>query len=384
MLESIEIENYKSFSHLKVEGFGKVNLIVGQNNSGKTNLLEALLMNMGAVNFNSLLNFLSMRFGYTINTTQQYLDEYKWMFRFDNDADYENIKFKSKILNVERILELQYKDHTFDPQALYTSLKDSLSQDGSTFSAGATLSGSNFPIRVDDSPITPPTSMINQNLATLQIEYKKGLNEKIVQTLKIPRSGDVQFPEEKAVTDFGGVFIGSSGFTRKPDSGVEAHDRTLKEGLKDEYLSLLTSVCPEIHDIINMQNQLHCFVNKRKKPIPFRLMGEGIRKIQFLAGHLVQCFNGAILIDEIDVHLHYKLLHQMLQWLIHTGAEKNIQIFCTTHSLEAIDTFLDVCEEKDSLVLFRMPAVGSKTQEVVRFEFPQIKRIRDNLAMDLR
>ena len=42
MLTSFEITNFRTFSHLRIERLGRVNLIVGKNNVGKTTLLEAL------------------------------------------------------------------------------------------------------------------------------------------------------------------------------------------------------------------------------------------------------------------------------------------------------------------------------------------------------
>ena len=42
MLTSLEIKNFRAFSHLVIERLGRVNLIVGKNNVGKTTLLEAL------------------------------------------------------------------------------------------------------------------------------------------------------------------------------------------------------------------------------------------------------------------------------------------------------------------------------------------------------
>jgi len=42
MLNSLYIKNFRLFKALKIEHLGRVNLIVGRNNSGKTCLLEAL------------------------------------------------------------------------------------------------------------------------------------------------------------------------------------------------------------------------------------------------------------------------------------------------------------------------------------------------------
>ena len=42
LMDSFEVENFRSLRHLKLEKLARVNLLVGKNNSGKTSVLEAL------------------------------------------------------------------------------------------------------------------------------------------------------------------------------------------------------------------------------------------------------------------------------------------------------------------------------------------------------
>jgi AAA15 family ATPase/GTPase len=42
MLKSLVIKNYRGLEDFQVEKLGRVNLIVGKNNSGKSTVLEAL------------------------------------------------------------------------------------------------------------------------------------------------------------------------------------------------------------------------------------------------------------------------------------------------------------------------------------------------------
>jgi recombinational DNA repair ATPase RecF len=44
VLNSLELRKFRRFQHLQIERLGRVNLIVGKNNVGKSNLLEALQM----------------------------------------------------------------------------------------------------------------------------------------------------------------------------------------------------------------------------------------------------------------------------------------------------------------------------------------------------
>lgn len=43
MLQNIHIQNFRCFEDFKAEGFERINLIGGKNNSGKTCLLEGIL-----------------------------------------------------------------------------------------------------------------------------------------------------------------------------------------------------------------------------------------------------------------------------------------------------------------------------------------------------
>ena len=43
MIDAVTIEGFRGLRRLEVEGFGRVNLIIGKNDSGKTTLMEAVL-----------------------------------------------------------------------------------------------------------------------------------------------------------------------------------------------------------------------------------------------------------------------------------------------------------------------------------------------------
>jgi recombinational DNA repair ATPase RecF len=48
MIRSAEIRNFRGFRDLKLSGFRRINIVVGDNSSGKTALLEALFLASGA------------------------------------------------------------------------------------------------------------------------------------------------------------------------------------------------------------------------------------------------------------------------------------------------------------------------------------------------
>ena len=61
LMNSFEVENFRSLRHLKLEKLARVNLLVGKNNSGKTTVLEALYALIGTGTSNWLTVFLRER-----------------------------------------------------------------------------------------------------------------------------------------------------------------------------------------------------------------------------------------------------------------------------------------------------------------------------------
>ena len=42
MLKSVKIENFRGFKSFELQQLGRINLLVGENNTGKTSILEAI------------------------------------------------------------------------------------------------------------------------------------------------------------------------------------------------------------------------------------------------------------------------------------------------------------------------------------------------------
>jgi AAA15 family ATPase/GTPase len=91
MLKSFEISNFRCFSTIKGKGFSQVNLIGGKNNSGKTALLEALLL-MAEPSRSSITKLLAFR---RVNEkTIQAMPSKAWDNFFYQQNKTANISFK--------------------------------------------------------------------------------------------------------------------------------------------------------------------------------------------------------------------------------------------------------------------------------------------------
>ena len=96
MVKSLAIENFRCFQNSFFEGFGRVNLIGGKNNSGKTALLEALLLASAPYNA-SVLFLQKVRNEHEIIYEEQ--PEFAWQNLFYTHEKSRLIKFYLDIQN---------------------------------------------------------------------------------------------------------------------------------------------------------------------------------------------------------------------------------------------------------------------------------------------
>src|SRR5438552_13827650 len=77
MLKNIKVEAYRGFRELSIENLSRVNLFVGQNNSGKTSILEAVQILASEGNLGLLFRSLRRRGEIILaNELERSVDEY--------------------------------------------------------------------------------------------------------------------------------------------------------------------------------------------------------------------------------------------------------------------------------------------------------------------
>ncbi|MGZ4031907.1 MAG: AAA family ATPase, partial [Tumebacillaceae bacterium] len=126
---------------------------------------------------------------------------------------------------------------------------------------------------------------------------------------------------------------------------------------------------------------------------PVSVFGDGVRRALTLASAVVNCKDGILLIDEIETAVHVRALDKVFTWLVQACRQYNVQLFATTHSLEAVDairasykklikTKKETFDSSD-MVAYKLLSNGSKTT-AKRLSFEYLSEIRDELGLDVR
>lgn len=119
--------------------------------------------------------------------------------------------------------------------------------------------------------------------------------------------------------------------------------------LEDDVLDVLKIVEPRLRRIDVNEENSKVLLEGDPKPVPLKSLGEGMSRMLWLAVALVSAKNSLLLIDEFEAGLHHSVQETLWEKIFQYAKEWNIQVFVTTHSMDAVRTFQEVAERPENL-----------------------------------
>jgi hypothetical protein len=157
-----------------------------------------------------------------------------------------------------------------------------------------------------------------------------------------------------------------------------------RRGRTAEALGLLRSVLPELNDlrVLTLNNMPRLYAVPQvagASRIPVELLGEGMSRIIEIVLKLAQRVNGLLLVDEIDFGIHFSRLGRFFEIVLQAAKEANCQLIATTHSQEALSAAVEAAHAADATTnadsLISHPAgAGAASASSHRFSVVQIQR----------
>ena len=103
-------------------------------------------------------------------------------------------------------------------------------------------------------------------------------------------------------------------------------------------------------------------IKSQPNPIPMRVLGDGLNRIFGLILSLVNAKDGFLLVDEIENGIHYSVQADLWRLIFQTAAKLNVQVFATTHSFDCIRAFEEAARESEEEgVVVRLAKKGGET-----------------------
>jgi AAA15 family ATPase/GTPase len=325
MINDIEIRNYKCFEHLSIKGCRRINVIVGDNGSGKTALLEAIFLGLG------MTSELVPRF-----RAQRGLDS---AFR----------------ATPQRIADALFNDLFYG-----MNLQNAIS---------IVLTGSGIEARslqiarhTDGAPIT------------FRWTDSKGLEHKIVPQISptgnFPDTGE-EFPD---------FFLFASNQTQPSTENAERFSDLSRAKRQRAYVDVFSKEYSWIEDldieVLAGAPAIYASIYGLADKLSLPNVSGGINRFSTVLGAIASRRQSIVLVDEMENGLYYKHYQNYWKSLITFSRQCNSQFFTTTHSEEwlkalAAVTQLDNLPPSD-ISLWRLENDRSNHPVIRQFEGEQM------------
>ena len=323
ILNSIRIRRFRAFQDLSIKQLGRVNLIVGKNNVGKSCLLEAIQL------------YAARGFPNTI-----------WQILEAHDEDIESSSRRRA--NIEEILSsIKY---------LFYGRKDIIDSVDPIEIGPMDASNEKLQISLLFSR-SQPTLFVDEEMYVPRFSIQLGENRHVNYPLELSSTRLLR----SELKEINCILTSANGLNRKRIA--ELWDKIALTHLEDEVLIALRIIAPGVQAINIVGDTIRARgrsaivkVADIAEPLPIRSLGDGMQRMLGIALALVNAKDGLLLIDEIENGLHYSAQTSLWRVIFQLAHKLNVQVFVTTHSWDCIAAFQQAAQEdeKEEGMLIRL------------------------------
>ncbi|PDX53600.1 AAA family ATPase [Helicobacter pylori] len=331
MIQSVRIKNFKNFKNTQIDGFTKLNIITGQNNAGKSNLLEALYYLVGK-SMHPCTNVLEI---YDNIRKEPLTSELKSLMFYGLDTE-KKIQITTTLDN-NQTLDLQIKFIANEKQKVIES------QIIPTVEHAQEFSRLNFTLKKNNEEIYNDHLNIAKVPNFPPIPNQSGYNRQFKNF--DPNQLQKLLPFESAT-------IIPSDVAYRQAHMIQAVSKICSNNqLEEELNKHLNQFDNNIQSIsFNTNNQLKLKVKNIKEKVPLSVFGDGLKKYLYIVSAFMADNAKTIYIDEVENGLHFSRMRLLLKNIIdfiNNNKDGNLQVFMTTHNQEFIEILDQVIREKD-------------------------------------
>ena len=333
-ISTLTIERFRSLQQLKLESLGRVNLITGRNNTGKSSILEALRILASEASPSILSSILRFR-----------------------EEDLAEPEEGSRTMEQEGFGQFAALFTGFPPMS---EIRDPiiLSGNGGERPLHLTVSFGLFSEERDQEgarKLVPQQTQLFANeelIPALVIESASG--RRLITPEHIRRFGvrgrlmRSDLTEEQRIPC---VFVSPYGGERTATLGALWDKIALSDSEKD-VVNALRIIVGDIEAVSMVggegPRQTRTAIVRSggfKRPIPLRSFGDGLNRLFGIVLSLVNAKDGLLLIDEFENGMHHTVQLDVWRAIFRLARQLNIQVFATSHSWDAVESFQKAAAE---------------------------------------
>lgn len=365
MLNSLRIRNFRLFDELEIPTIGRVNLVVGKNNSGKSSVLEALRIFASQGEPSTLLSILgshdeNLRFDNPLASgSREDVDtSYRHFFPRRNFPETDGAAIYIGDDSQQSFVQLEHR-------LFFETFEEVTDEDGDTLRRRKRSPIEKNSPQLFENDITPEQALF---ITTKQRAFWLDLADSPIgmrRRFRIPASESREIPYVYVPTDF---ITGDQLATMWDRAALTEAENYLLSALRiiEQDISGLAFVRKEdVSSSFRDKGESRVAIVKiegHSSPIPLASMGDGMTRLLQLVLSIFSAKGGMLLLDEFENGLHYSVQRKAWDLVLHLAKELDVQVFATTHSNDCINAFSQASTEDNQVdgMLFRL---GKSVQE---------------------
>jgi energy-coupling factor transporter ATP-binding protein EcfA2 len=357
MLKSFQVSNFRLFRHLEVGKLSRVNLVVGENNSGKSTFLEALQLYASNAYSYVLLDILEARQETWFSEAQPYYQSFL-------SHPLRHLFFGHQLPKLGEggisLGEVASSTMLHINVAAYQNKNDG--------------EGAWKKIRVSSAEFDEELANIEFFLVREEGKRSRRLFELDRDIRDIQRVSRLRYEERIGVeVKYTWQIVSTENM---PDRTLAAlWDSTSLTKLESEIISALGLIDSRISGVAFVQDLSKGTASNNRiplvkidgidEPLPMKSMGDGITRLFHIIVALVNAKNGLLLIDEFENGLHWSIQPKVWDIIFQLSERLNVQVFATTHSRDCVSGFESAWNKyPESGTFFRLDAKDSLVKSV--------------------
>lgn len=353
-ISTYEIHNFKKFEFLKLDNLGLINVITGDNNVGKTCLLESLLINS---NFSKSLTHLN----YTLRRRGFYFEP---NLIFDNKVEFPEgnyFEFIARDINHSLISKYKFSDNSSNEIKI-------------DFINTLEIAPKDLKFRTDKLEIKNIKGWLKQSLnnkvSELQFLYYNELENTSNYTYYPFISFNVSYSND--VPDF----LRELDSNRKDEENKATSINFDHKRQVIDTMNAINKIQINDYQVISIGTQMMLGISFKSsfngRFVPITQLGDGFQKIFRYVVEIIyakEVGEDRLMIDEIDTGIHHSRMNEFWTAFIKLVEKTQIQIFATTHSKGCIDSFVEILNDNKKTDLGRIVSLQEEKNDIIAYTY---------------
>jgi ABC-type multidrug transport system ATPase subunit len=321
-VSEVSVESFRGLRGLRLEGLNDINILTGDNNSGKTSVLELLSTLAGPSTFEAWRS--CARPSTRARARRMYFEEFYSLFPVDDAR--KRVAYGVIMSGCRHSVSLEAE--------LYEAQLSSAEIDF--------ISGLPKGLRSEDE---------NQDKSATRMELRSIVDGI---TSDLGEIYDFQFlirRQRPVATELAGhiahavyvpAFAHASG-------GLPIRDSLLNDEAYEDLLAVVREFDPDVTAITavpsehpGMTPDFRVLSRGHGEGMPLASYGDGMKKAVMLCSQAIRARGGLLLVDEFETAIHTSAMSPTFSVLLRTALRVGAQVIMTTHSKEAIEKVLDL------------------------------------------